>query len=81
MAEAVHSKCICWGFDSLRDYHMKNKNEVLSKMLEKYNASREEHDKVHLWTLALMTAGVISRKSKNRSNFESNKIEDIKKLL
>lgn len=50
-------------------------------MLETYNASREEHDKVYLWTLALMTAGVISRKSKNRSNFELNKIEDIKKLL
>ena len=81
MAEAVHSKCICWGFDSIRDYHMKNKNKVLSKMLETYNASREEHDKVYLWTLALMTAGVISRKSKNRSNFELNKIEDIKKLL
>ena len=60
---------------------MKPKNIVIEQMLEKYNSSKEEHEKVHLWTLALMTAGVISRKSKNRSNFELNKIEDIKKLL
>ena len=51
-------------------------------MLEKYNSSKEEHEKVHLWTLALMTAGLIDRKSKNKSSFSTHvKVPDIKTLL
>lgn len=61
---------------------MKPKNIVIEQMLEKYNSSKEEHEKVHLWTLALMTAGLIDRKSKNKSSFSTHvKVPDIKTLL
>lgn len=45
---------------------MKNKTKDIGEMLEKYNSTKETHQKVHLWTLGLMAAGLID-KTTNKS--------------
>jgi hypothetical protein len=54
---------------------MKNKNKVLSEMLDKYNANREEHQRVHLWTLGLMTAGLIGKTINTRRPVDSPRMK------
>lgn len=46
---------------------MKNKNQVMSEMIEKYNSTKEEHQKIHLWTLGLMAAGLIDKTTTRQS--------------
>ena len=54
---------------------MRNKNQVLSEMLDKYNANREEHQRVHMWTLGLMTAGLIDKTINTRRPEESPRMK------